>query len=112
MSTPETGHENGQMVLTVKPVYPGDGKDDPDTLALRKRERAETIAWVLRVLFAGEPDLEQVARRACALAYVTQAPDAPAKSIRDLAEHFRVSPTRAAQICTLLRQIILENPRD
>lgn len=75
------------------------------------RERKEQTAWILRVLFAGKPDLEQIARRACTLGYVLQFEEAPAKSVRGLAEHFNVSVTRAQQLCTALEQIILENPR-
>src|SRR5260221_14490233 len=107
--------DDSRPVPAVEPVYPNDeGEADPqsDVSAMLLRERQETIAWMLRVLFYDAYSMEQVARRATAFAYVTKFKDAPAKSIRGLAELLEVSPTRAAQICTAMKQLILEMPRD
>ncbi len=74
--------------------------------------KAEGKRWVLRVLFRDAKSVEQIGRRACNLGYAETMPDAPASSVRELANLFGVSAARAHETLTELRQILSEMPSD
>jgi len=66
--------------------------------------RAETVNRLLAVLISGATTPEQVGRRALTLAYIVKHEEAPALTVRGLAELFGVSGPRAHQLLTDLRQ--------